>query len=299
VVLKQAERKKEYESVLKESAVAVKIKKEQRMADEEKDRQLQRDYIKMEEAKEQARYAKYEAIAAKQEQKQVMFKELTGVLSGDELKKRDQAEARQLLQDAVEAGEKKEHAERVAKKEKRDDMVKYLDQQKQEKREAREAQKTRGREERVKWEAENARIKLATLEEEKERKLRQIKNREVLEGQIEEKSLMKLKNSFLSTRDWQLNQSLLRDIADDQEACQGELSPFKDVIMEHIPAKHKKNLAAAGSRVTTRGGGAQTDLGHYQKAEEDKLSASMERFAAVQERRERRARSSRAMSVQH
>ena len=144
----------------------------------------------------------------------------------------------------------------------------------------------------MKWEAENARIKQLSLEEEKERKLRQLKNRDGLREQIEEKSLMKLKNSFLSTRDWQLNQSLLRNIAEDQEACEGELSPFKDVILEHIPEQYKRKIA------TQRGTGAQTDLGQYQQAEEDKLNKSMERFVAAQDRREQRVRSSRAMSVQ-
>ena len=83
-----------------------------------------------------------------------------------------------------------------SRKARQDEIVQYLNKQKQEKSEARLAQKRRGQEERVKWEAENARIKQLSLEEEKERKLRQLKNRDGLREQMEEKSLMKLKNSL-------------------------------------------------------------------------------------------------------
>ena len=92
---------------------------------------------------------------------------------------------------------------------------------------------------------------------------------------------MKLKNSYLSTTDWKMNQSVLRNIAADEEVVNGVLGDYKDVIMEHLPNKSKFDRR-----------GARSDMGNYLKAEDDKISASLARFEAIQQKREQKVRSS-------
>ena len=109
-------------------------------------------------------------------------------------------------------------------------------------------------------------------------------NRNHLQEQIQEKELMKHKNSYLSTTDWKMNQSVLRNIANDDQVVNGVLMDYKDVIMEHLPDK-----PAPRGRF---GGAKSSDLGNYLQAEDDKISASLARFEAIQEKREQKVRSS-------
>ena len=77
---------------------------------------------------------------------------------------------------------------------------------------------------------------------------------------------------------------------------ENQLHDYKDVIMEHLPTNQRKlslnDVPGLQSPGSSRAG-AKSDMGfNYQKDQEAKLNASLQRFEAIQEAREKKVRSS-------